>query len=30
MLALMVEAGFTHCAWDAYLLRAAGLYRAVK
>jgi len=30
MLALMVEAGFTECAWDAYLLRAAGLYHAVK
>jgi demethylmenaquinone methyltransferase/2-methoxy-6-polyprenyl-1,4-benzoquinol methylase len=30
MLALLAEAGFTDCAWDAYLLRAAGLYRATK
>jgi demethylmenaquinone methyltransferase/2-methoxy-6-polyprenyl-1,4-benzoquinol methylase len=30
MLQLMKEAGFAHCAWDAYLLRAAGLYRGVK
>jgi demethylmenaquinone methyltransferase/2-methoxy-6-polyprenyl-1,4-benzoquinol methylase len=30
MIALMQEAGFQDCAWDAYLLRAAGLYRAVK
>jgi demethylmenaquinone methyltransferase / 2-methoxy-6-polyprenyl-1,4-benzoquinol methylase len=27
MLALMAEAGFTDCAWDGYLLHAAGLYR---
>ena len=30
MISLLREAGFTNCAWDAYLLRAAGLYRAVK
>jgi demethylmenaquinone methyltransferase/2-methoxy-6-polyprenyl-1,4-benzoquinol methylase len=30
MLALMSEAGFRDCAWDAYLLHAAGLYHAVK
>lgn len=30
MLQLMQENGFTNCAWDAYLLRAAGLYRATK
>ena len=30
MLQLMLHAGFTHCAWDAYLLRAAGLYRGIK
>jgi demethylmenaquinone methyltransferase / 2-methoxy-6-polyprenyl-1,4-benzoquinol methylase len=30
MLQLMKEAGFAHCAWDAYLLRAAGLYCGVK
>jgi demethylmenaquinone methyltransferase/2-methoxy-6-polyprenyl-1,4-benzoquinol methylase len=30
MLAKMVEAGFRECAWDGYLLRAAGLYSAVK
>lgn len=30
MLRLMEAAGFTGCAWDGYLLRAAGLYRAVK
>ena len=30
MLALMAEAGFADCAWDGYLLRAAGLYRGTK
>ncbi|HZQ42798.1 MAG TPA: bifunctional demethylmenaquinone methyltransferase/2-methoxy-6-polyprenyl-1,4-benzoquinol methylase UbiE [Acidobacteriaceae bacterium] len=30
MLQLMREAGFTNCAWDGYLLHAAGLYRGVK
>jgi hypothetical protein len=30
MLGLMQEAGFTGCAWDGYLLRAAGLYRGTK
>lgn len=30
MLQLMQEAGFTNCAWDGYLLRAAGLYRGLK
>lgn len=30
MLRLMEEAGFTGCAWDGYLLRAAGLYRGIK
>ncbi len=30
MLALLREAGFDHACWDGYLLRAAGLYRAVK
>jgi demethylmenaquinone methyltransferase/2-methoxy-6-polyprenyl-1,4-benzoquinol methylase len=30
MLALLREAGFHHACWDGYLLRAAGLYRAVK
>ncbi len=30
MLQLMREAGFTSCAWDGYLLRAAGLYRGLK
>ena len=30
MLQLMKEAGFTDCAWDGYLLRAAGLYRGNK
>lgn len=30
MLQLMHEAGFTNCAWDGYLLRAAGLYRGIK
>jgi demethylmenaquinone methyltransferase/2-methoxy-6-polyprenyl-1,4-benzoquinol methylase len=30
MLALLREAGFDHPSWDGYLLRAAGLYRAVK
>jgi demethylmenaquinone methyltransferase/2-methoxy-6-polyprenyl-1,4-benzoquinol methylase len=30
MLALMQEAGFENCAWDGYLLRAAGLYRGTK
>jgi demethylmenaquinone methyltransferase/2-methoxy-6-polyprenyl-1,4-benzoquinol methylase len=30
MLRLMQEAGFTGCAWDGYLLRAAGLYRGSK
>lgn len=30
MLQLMQEAGFTHSAWDGYLLHAAGLYRGVK
>ena len=30
MLPMLAEAGFTDAAWDGYLLRAAGLYRAVK
>lgn len=30
MLRLMEEAGFEGCAWDAYLMRAAGLYRGVR
>jgi demethylmenaquinone methyltransferase/2-methoxy-6-polyprenyl-1,4-benzoquinol methylase len=30
MLALMASAGFADCAWDGYLLRAAGLYRGTK
>ena len=30
MLPLMREAGFTHEAWDGYLLQSAGLYRATK
>ena len=30
MLSLMKEAGFADCAWDGYLLRAAGLYRGTK
>jgi demethylmenaquinone methyltransferase / 2-methoxy-6-polyprenyl-1,4-benzoquinol methylase len=30
MLGLMQEAGFKDCAWDGYLLRAAGLYRGTK
>lgn len=30
MLSLMQDAGFTKCAWDGYLLRAAGLYRGIK
>lgn len=30
MLQLMEEAGFKGCAWDGYLLRAAGLYRGIK
>jgi len=30
MLALLTEAGFQNAAWDGYLLRAAGLYRAIK
>ncbi len=30
MLAMMRDAGFEPCAWDGYLLRAAGLYRGVK
>jgi demethylmenaquinone methyltransferase/2-methoxy-6-polyprenyl-1,4-benzoquinol methylase len=30
MLRLMEEAGFKRCAWDGYLLRAAGLYRGTK
>jgi demethylmenaquinone methyltransferase/2-methoxy-6-polyprenyl-1,4-benzoquinol methylase len=30
MLQLMEEAGFKRCAWDGYLLRAAGLYRGLK
>jgi demethylmenaquinone methyltransferase/2-methoxy-6-polyprenyl-1,4-benzoquinol methylase len=30
MLMLMADAGFVDAAWDGYLLRAAGLYRAVK
>lgn len=30
MLQLMRDAGFTGCAWDAYLLHAAGLYRGIK
>jgi demethylmenaquinone methyltransferase/2-methoxy-6-polyprenyl-1,4-benzoquinol methylase len=30
MLTLMRDAGFTNCAWDGYLLRAAGLYRGTK
>jgi demethylmenaquinone methyltransferase/2-methoxy-6-polyprenyl-1,4-benzoquinol methylase len=30
MLQLMREAGFAQCAWDGYLLHAAGLYRGIK
>lgn len=30
MLRLMQDAGFTACAWDAYLFRAAGLYRGIR
>ncbi|HEX4156104.1 MAG TPA: bifunctional demethylmenaquinone methyltransferase/2-methoxy-6-polyprenyl-1,4-benzoquinol methylase UbiE [Acidobacteriaceae bacterium] len=30
MLSLMQQAGFVHPSWDAYLLHAAGLYRATK
>jgi demethylmenaquinone methyltransferase/2-methoxy-6-polyprenyl-1,4-benzoquinol methylase len=30
MLALLNAAGFTNASWDGYLLRAAGLYRAIK
>jgi demethylmenaquinone methyltransferase/2-methoxy-6-polyprenyl-1,4-benzoquinol methylase len=30
MLELMRDAGFANCAWDGYLLRAAGLYRGTK
>jgi hypothetical protein len=30
MLAMLRDAGFTHEAWDGYLLHAAGLYRATK
>jgi demethylmenaquinone methyltransferase/2-methoxy-6-polyprenyl-1,4-benzoquinol methylase len=30
MLAMLRDAGFTSEAWDSYLLRAAGLYRATK
>jgi demethylmenaquinone methyltransferase/2-methoxy-6-polyprenyl-1,4-benzoquinol methylase len=30
MLSLMDDAGFTNCAWDGYLLRAAGLYRGIR
>ncbi len=30
MLQLMQEAGFTRTQWDGFLLRAAGLYRAIK
>jgi demethylmenaquinone methyltransferase/2-methoxy-6-polyprenyl-1,4-benzoquinol methylase len=30
MLNLMQEAGFTNCAWEGFLLRAAGLYRGTK
>ena len=30
MLAFMTAASFRDCAWNAYLLRAAGLYHAVK
>jgi demethylmenaquinone methyltransferase/2-methoxy-6-polyprenyl-1,4-benzoquinol methylase len=30
MLRLLAQAGFVEAAWDGYLLRAAGLYRAVK
>jgi demethylmenaquinone methyltransferase/2-methoxy-6-polyprenyl-1,4-benzoquinol methylase len=30
MLAMLREAGFTEAAWDGYLMRAAGLYRANK
>jgi demethylmenaquinone methyltransferase / 2-methoxy-6-polyprenyl-1,4-benzoquinol methylase len=30
MLKMMAGAGFRKCAWDGYLLRAAGLYRGVK
>jgi demethylmenaquinone methyltransferase/2-methoxy-6-polyprenyl-1,4-benzoquinol methylase len=30
MLAMLRAAGFTSAAWDGYLLRAAGLYRATK
>lgn len=30
MLSLMKDAGFADCAWDGYLLRAAGLFRGTK
>ncbi len=30
MLQLMQDAGFTNCAWDGYLLGAAGLYRGIR
>lgn len=30
MLRLMQESGFTACAWDGYLFRAAGLYRGIR
>ncbi|HEV2577509.1 MAG TPA: bifunctional demethylmenaquinone methyltransferase/2-methoxy-6-polyprenyl-1,4-benzoquinol methylase UbiE [Acidobacteriaceae bacterium] len=30
MLQLMQDAGFRHCTWEGYLLRAAGLYRGIK
>ena len=30
MLSLMRDAGFTNCAWDGYLLGAAGLYRGIR
>jgi demethylmenaquinone methyltransferase/2-methoxy-6-polyprenyl-1,4-benzoquinol methylase len=30
LLQMMAEAGFVRSEWDAYLLRAAGLYRGVK
>ena len=30
MISLMNDAGFCDCAWDGYLLHAAGLYHAIK
>ena len=30
MIRLMQDAGFTTCAWDAYLFRAAGLYHGIR